>query len=76
MSRQSESPIPDPFMLLSTAREACAKRSKIIPCLSFGMPMPVSRTVSVTLSSSSRSESITSIRPPLGVNFSALDKRL
>src|SRR5436190_3060217 len=73
-SRLIASPSPAPSCALVRDRPSWTNGSKIISCLSSGMPGPVSRTS--IAATRPRSTHVTVTAPPSGVNFTAFDTRL
>ena len=69
---ESPSPVPPNFLLVEPS--ACWKASKIKPCLSKGIPNPVSDTVNIRAFNALFFSSL-SFTDPLAVNFIALESR-
>ncbi len=84
-SREIERPSPVPPYLRRSPESACWKASKMMRCLSAGMPMPVSVTLIARLAAGSSplrarrasgsGRPIRTVTPPASVNFSALPMR-
>ena len=86
-SRLIASPRPVPPYLRLVLASACWNASKMIRCLTCGMPIPVSATTKATTSEAwlstgcdgdqpSRGDEIVSDTPPCAVNLNAFDSRL